>query len=109
MLLVALLCSPFYLYLHVAHAEEEPTLADAINNVLSNIQTTDSPWSVVYSQVFGLRNQSVFDDAILSALSQNNYQDVIFIARLAEINGYTSITINDSIITALQNMPMCYQ
>jgi hypothetical protein len=107
MLLVALLCSPFYLNLQVAHAEEEPTLADAINNVLSNIQTTDSPWSVVYSQVFGLRNQSVFDDAILSALSQNNYQDVIFIARLAEINGYTSITINDSIITALQNMPMC--
>jgi hypothetical protein len=106
-LLIALLCSPFYLNLQVVHADEPATLADAINNVLSNIQTTDSPWEVIYGQVFGLQNQTVFDDAILQALNQSDYQDVIFIARLAELNGYTSTAINDSVIVALQNFPMC--
>ena len=106
-LLIALLCSPFYLNLQVVHADEPATLADAINNVLSNIQTTDSPWEVIYGQVFGLQNQTVFDDAILQALNQSDYQDVIFIARLAELNNYSSSVINDSVRAALQNMPMC--
>ena len=102
-----MLCSPFFLNLQVVHADEPATLADAINNVLSNIQTTDSPWEVIYGQVFGLQNQTVFDDAILQALNQSDYQDVIFIARLAELNGYTSTAINDSVITALENFTMC--
>jgi hypothetical protein len=84
----------------------EENLAGIINNVTNNIQNMDSPWSVTYSQIFGLRGQSVFDDAVLNALSQNNYQDVIFIARLAEINGYSSQIINSSVITVLQNFPM---
>ena len=105
-LLIVLLCSPFFLNLQVVHADEPATLADAINNVLSNIQTTDA-WTCVYNQIFGLQNQSAFDTAITQALSQNDYQDVIFIARLAELNGYTSTTINDSVIVALQNFPMC--
>ena len=87
-------------------AQNEPTLAETINNVVSYVQTTDSPWTVLYSQIFGLRNQSAYDDAIEKALNQNDYQNVIFIARLAEINAYTSQTINNSLITALQNMPM---
>lgn len=37
------------------------TLADTINNVITQIQTTDSPWTATYSQIFGLRNQSVYD------------------------------------------------
>ncbi len=106
-LLIVLLCSPFYLNLQVVHADEPATLADAINNVLSNIQTTDSPWEVIYGQVFGLQNQTAFDDAILQALNQSDYQDVIFIARLAELNNYSSSVINDSVRAALQNMPMC--
>ena len=103
-LLIVLLSSPFYLNIQAVHAEEtEPALASAINNALSNIQNTVSPWSVTYGQVFGLRNQSVFDDAILKALSQSDYLNVIFIARLAEINGYSSPVINNSVRTVLQS------
>ena len=106
LLIVLLLSSPFYLNIQLVHADEPATLADAINNVVSNIQATDA-WTAVYNQIFDLQNQSAFDTAITQALNQNNYQDVIFIARLAEINGYSSIIINDSIIMALQNFPMC--
>ena len=106
LLLVFLLVSPVFLSLQLTRAETQPILADVINNVVSGIQTTDSPWSVIFSQIFGLTNASVFDDAILKALSQNDYQDVIFIGRLAEINGYSSTVINNSLVTALQNFPM---
>jgi hypothetical protein len=49
----------------------------------------------------------MFDNAILQALHQESYGDVIFIARLAEINGYSSAIINASVRHALTNMPMC--
>jgi hypothetical protein len=109
-ILVMFVASSFIVLYKIPSANADdanPILTDAINSVLSGIQTTDSPWSVIYSQVFGLQNQSVFDDAILQALNASDYLDVIFIARLAEINGYSSTIINDSVITALQNMPMC--
>jgi hypothetical protein len=72
---------------------------------LLNIRETNSSWNVIYGQVFGLENRSVFDEAISQALSQNGYQDVIFIARLAELNNYSSQTINSTVEAALQNMP----
>jgi hypothetical protein len=106
-LLIALLCSSFYLNLQVVHADEPATLADAINNVVSNIQDWNSSWTALYGQIFGATNQSAYDTAITQALNISDYTDVIFIARLAEINGYSSQIINDSIITALENMTMC--
>jgi hypothetical protein len=89
------------------HAQSELTLAETINNVVSNIQDWSSPWTVLYGQIFSQTNQSIYDMAILQALNQSDYTDVIFIARFAEINGYTSAIINDSVISALQNIPMC--
>jgi hypothetical protein len=105
-LLVFLLASPFFLNTQTVHAQQEPTLADIINNVLLNIRETNSSWNVIYGQVFGLENRSVFVEAISQALGQNDYQDVIFIARLAELNNYSSQTINSTVEAALQNMPM---
>ena len=72
------------------------TLANTINNVVGHVETTDTPWAVTYSQIFGLKNASVFDSAIQTALIQNDYQNVVFVARLAELNGYSSQTISDS-------------
>jgi hypothetical protein len=105
-LLIVLLCSSLYLNLQTVHAEQEPTLAEVIDSVASNIQTNDSLWNVIYGQVFGLQNQTVFDNSILQALSQNDCTDVIFIARLAELNNYSSPTIDSSVKTALENIPM---
>ena len=64
-------------------------------------------WNTIYGQVFGLENASVFDSAIQLALNQNDYTDVIFIARLAELNNYTSQVIDDCVVSALENIPMC--
>ena len=101
-----LLSSSFYFSFQPVHAQSNQTLAETINNVTNNIQNWDSPWTVLYGQIFSQTNQSVYDTAITQALNQNDYTDVIFIARLAEINGYTSQIINDSIVYALQNIPM---
>lgn len=106
-LLIILLSSSFYFNLQAVSAQKQPILAEVINSVLSNIQPVPSPWSVIYGQVFGYENQSVYDDAIVQALAGSDYQDVIFIARLAELNNYSSQIINDTVRTALETMPMC--
>ena len=100
-LLIVLLSSPFYLNIQLVHANEPATLADAINNVVSNIQATDA-WTAVYNQIFDLQNQSAFDNAILQAYAQNDSLDVFFIARLAELNNYTSQVINDTLYATLE-------
>ena len=104
-LLIVLLSSPFYLNIQPVHADEPATLADAINNVASNIQATDA-WTAVYNQIFDLQNQSAFDNAILQAYAQNDSLNVIFIARLAELNNYTSSIINSTLCSVLvQGVP----
>lgn len=95
-----------------AKAEDETnqppqTLAETINNILDNVSVTDSVWNTVYGQVFCRQNASVFNTAITKAASSESYADVIFIARLAELNNYTSPTITSCLTDALQNMPMC--
>ena len=85
-----LLSSSFYVSFQPVHAQTgQSTLAETINNVVSNIQNWDSPWTVLYGQIFGVTNQSSYDLAILQALEQSDYTDVIFIATLAQLNGYS--------------------
>ncbi|MGD6853060.1 MAG: hypothetical protein ACQCN6_13460 [Candidatus Bathyarchaeia archaeon] len=85
----------------------QPTLAETINNILSNIHEANSSWNVIYDQIFCRQNTTVYDNAITQALNKSNYQEVIFIARLAELNGYSSQTVNACLKEALENMPMC--
>ena len=82
------------------------TLADTINIVLNGVQEQNSPWNVIYDQIFCRQNTTVYDNAITKALNDQDYKEVIFIARLAELNNYTSKTIDNSVIVALENMPM---
>jgi hypothetical protein len=81
------------------------TLADIIYTVINGIQEKNSPWNVIYDQIFCLQNTTVYDNAITKALNKCNYKEVIFIARLAELNNYTSPTITNSVQTTLENMP----
>jgi len=85
---------------------QQETLADTINTILNGIQEQNSPWNVIYDQIFCRQNTTVYDNAITKALNNHDYKEVIFIARLAELNNYNSQTINNSIITALENIPM---
>lgn len=105
--LIVLLSSSVCLSFQSVHAQTELTLAETINNVVSNIQNWDSPWTVLYGQIFSQTTQSAYDVAIQQALSAQDYTDVIFIATLAQLNGYSSTIINSSVTTALENMPMC--
>jgi len=107
LLLVVLLSSTFYLCFP-SHAQTQTTLADTINNVLSgiNLNNVSPEWGSIYSQIFGLTNQSIFDTLIQRAVSQSDWQDAIWVARLAELNGYNSQVINSSVKLALQNQLM---
>jgi hypothetical protein len=107
-LLTILLSSPLFIDLPAVEGQnfENTTLADTIKKVLGNIRATDSSWNVVYGQVLGLQTESVFDEAILQALGSGSYGEVIFIARLAEINRYSSEVVNESVRAALMAMPM---
>jgi hypothetical protein len=108
--LVILLCSPLFLNLQTVQAQEtqeESTLAEVINDVAKSIQTTDSAWKTIFGQIFGLENQTVFDNAIQQVLNNNLYPEVIFVARLAELNNYSSPIIDSCVKTALQNISMC--
>jgi hypothetical protein len=89
-------------------AQNQPTLAETIHNVLSNINpySYSSSWVALYSQIFGLCNQSTFDEAAQQSLNLKDYPSVIFIARLAELNNYTSQTLNNCVISALKQIPM---
>jgi archaellin len=109
LLLVALLASSVFLCMQGARAQQQPqTLADTINQVVSNINLANvSPqWGCVYSQIFGLANDSVFDTLIQEAVNQSDWQDAVWVATLAELNGYSSQIINSSLVTTLENMPM---
>jgi hypothetical protein len=108
--LVILLCSPLFLNFQTVHAQEtqeESTLAEVIGAVAKNIQTTDSAWNAIFGQIFHLENQTVFDNAIQQVLSNNRYPEVIFVARLAELNNYSSPIIDNCTKTALRNIAMC--
>ena len=106
-ILAVLLSSLFCLNFQFVNAKSEPTLAETINDVVSNIQNWNSPWTVLYGQIFSQTNQSAYDVTIQQALNSQNYTEVIFIATSADLNGYSSTIINNSVTTALENMPMC--
>jgi hypothetical protein len=107
-LMIVLLCSPLTLSLQ-GHAQTEPTLAGTINNVISNVnlENVSPEWGTIYSQIFGLSNQSIFDTLIQEAVNQSDWQDAVWVARLAELNGYNSPILTNCLITALENMPTC--
>jgi len=109
-LLIFLFCSPVFLSTQgQAQSQPEPTLAETINSVLENINLSNlSPeWGSVYSQIFCLCNQSIFDSLIQQAINQSDWEDAIWVARLAELNGYASPVLSDCLVNALENMPMC--
>jgi hypothetical protein len=108
--LLILISSPLSLNLQTVDAQEtqdESTLAEVITDVAKNIQTTDSALNAIFGQIFGLNDRTVFDNAIQQVLNNNLYPEVIFVARLAELNNYSSPIIDNCTKTALQNIAMC--
>jgi hypothetical protein len=83
------------------------TLSDTINFVLSNINwgLSDS-MTAAWGPILAGMDSSAIDKAITQDIKSQNLLDALFVARIAEINGYTSSTVTSKLKTALQKMPM---
>ena len=86
----------------------DPILADTLNSVINNVtwSTTDS-WTAEWAPILAGQNGSALDAAITQDVNQGNYADALYVARIADINNYTSSTLTSQTQTALRQMPMC--
>ena len=84
-----------------------PTLADALNSTINNVNwgAADS-WTSTWGIILGGQSLSAFDNAISQDIASGNYNDALFVVRLAQISGYSSQAISSGTLTALTNMPM---
>ena len=83
------------------------TLADALNATINNVNwTAADSWTSTWGIMLDGQSLSVFDNAISQDIASGNYNDALFVARLAQINGYSSQAISSGTLTALTNMPM---
>ncbi len=84
------------------------TLADNINDVISNANlNADNSWKTNWAIILANQQQTAFDSAITQDIEKQDYLDALFVARLAELSGYTSTFISDATKTALENIDMC--
>jgi hypothetical protein len=84
------------------------TLADSLNSVINNVNWTSADsWTSLWGQTLGNQGPSAFDNAINSDFSSSNYVDALYVARLADLNGYSSQTIQNCTYTAIESMLMC--
>ena len=83
------------------------TLATALNATVNNVNwaAADS-WTSTWGIILGGQSLSAFDNAMSQDIAAGNYNDALFVARLANLTGYSSSTISSGTLTALENMPM---
>jgi len=88
-------------------ATQFSTLADSLNATITNVNwaVADS-WTSTMGAILAGQGLSAFDNAMNQDLANGNYNDALFVARLANISGYSSPTITAGTVTALQQMPM---
>lgn len=83
------------------------TLAETLGQVINNVNwSVADSWTSTWGIIFTKQGLTSFDDAISQDINSNNYVDALYIARLADLNGYTSQTISEGTRTALQQIPM---
>ncbi len=84
------------------------TLADSLNSVINNVNWAGADsWTSLWGQILANQGSSTFDNAISNDVNSGNYADALYVARLADLNSYSSQTIQSCTYTALENMPMC--
>src|SRR5208337_4050396 len=86
----------------------DPILADTLNSVIQNVtwSTADS-WTAEWAPILTGQNGSALDAAITQDVNLGNYADALYVARIADVNNYTSPTVSSETQTALEQMPMC--
>ncbi len=106
--LLILIIGSSSLIIPAGHAQTTyTTLADALNATINNVNwSAADSWTSTWGIILDGQGVSAFDNAISQDISAGNYNDALFIARLASLNGYSSQIISSGTLTALQNMPM---
>ena len=85
----------------------KPTLADTINSIVNNVTWTNSnSWTSLWGTIFSQNNISALDDAINQDIAGGDLLDALLVARLADLNNYSSPVISAQTREALQRMPM---
>ena len=91
-----------------AYASEQTTLAETLNSVITNVNWTyGNSWTSNWAMILAGKEESAFDEAITSDIGRGDYVDALYVARLAELSGYSSETIWNATQTALQQIRMC--
>jgi fibronectin type 3 domain-containing protein len=84
------------------------TLADTLNKTITNVNWADSnPLTATWGIILANKNMTALDDAINQSIAKSNYVNALHIARLAELNQYSSTSISQGAETALQQISMC--
>ena len=91
-----------------ASALEPDTLAETLDYVVNNVNWTyGNSWTSNWAMILASRGESAFDEAITADIDRGDFIDALYVARLAELNGYYSETILNATQTALQQIVMC--
>lgn len=86
----------------------ESTLAETLNDIINNVDwEIRNSWTTNWAIILANQNNDVFDKAITDDVNRGDYIDALYVARLAELNGYSSDTISEATKTALQEISMC--
>ncbi len=91
-----------------ADAAVTGTLADNLNNIISNINwNAGNSWTTNWAIILANKETTAFDNAMTQDISRGDYIDALYVARLAQLSGYSSDIITQGTQVALQQINMC--
>lgn len=82
------------------------TLNSRINSIQWNLNLSPLIQGVQYGIIFKQFNGSIYDNAATQLLQSQDWLDIIRLKRVAEVSGYDSVTLNDTLKQALENIPI---
>jgi hypothetical protein len=110
-LLISIITSCFVLAASFQPAKAlttDSTLADTLNSTINNVDwSIGNSWTSNWAMILANKDYTAFDAAISQDIARGNYVDALYVARLADLNGYSSDTIIADTKTALQQISMC--
>jgi hypothetical protein len=83
-------------------------LADSLNSTINHVNwNIGDSWTSNWAIILANQDNSAFDRAISQDVASGNYIDALYVARLAQLSGYSSDIIIQNLQTALIGMTMC--
>jgi hypothetical protein len=84
------------------------TLAQTLNTVINNVNwNAGDSWTSNWAIILANQGNTAFDNAISQDVASGNYLDALYVARLAQLSGYSSDTVTQNTKLALEGIAMC--